>query len=172
MNTTNTDLINAMKQNGNLIIAHVGNPEPKKLSDSEIYEESQRLARITDVIKRPVLNSRRFALVIGNELHLRKYEDPAHGWLAVPMQWIEALGIVGSISDFSYLRGKTAYLEEDDDQPAFHRAAKEAGFTIFYDVTHTNAVHPIRSYPRFASVIAEQTTLAGEVIAELITEGR
>ena len=110
--------------------------------------------------------------IIGNQIHVRKYADPSHGWLAVPMQWIEALGIVGSISDFSYLRGKTAYLEEDDDQPAFHRAAKEAGFTIFYDVTHTNAVHPIRSYPRFASVIAEQATLAGEVIAELITEGR
>lgn len=110
--------------------------------------------------------------IIDNQLYVRKYADPSHGWLAVPMQWLEALGIVGDISGYSFLRGKTAYLEEDDDQPAFHIAAKEAGFTIFYDVTHTNAVHPIRSYPRFASVIAEQTALANKIVAELISEGK
>lgn len=118
------------------------------------------------------LKPHRNGRVLGNELHVRKYADPSHGWLAVPMQWLEALGIVGEISDFSYLRGNTAYLEEDSDQPIFHRTAKEAGFTLFYDVTHTNNVHPIRSYPRFASVIAEQTTLANEIVAELISEGK
>ena len=109
--------------------------------------------------------------IIGNGLHVRKYCDPSHGWLAVPMQWLEALGIVSDISDFSYLRGKTAYLEEDSDQPEFHRAAKEAGFTIFYDCTHTNKTHPIRSYPRFATVIGEQAELTRQIVSELISEG-
>ena len=125
--TTNADLLNAMKQNGNLIVAHVGNPEPKK----------------------PALKSRRFAMVIGDELHLRKYEDPAHGWLAVPMQWLEALGIVGKISAFSFRRNNTAYLEEDGDMEEFFLASKKAGFRLFVDYHHTDNRSPVRSYPDY-----------------------
>jgi len=114
--------------------------------------EEQKTATNTDlheVKKPPVLKSRRFAKVIDNELHVRKYEDPSHGWLAVPMQWLEELGIVGKISDYSYLRGSTAYLEEDDDMAEFYGAAKRAGFTIFIDYHHTDNSSPVRSYPRF-----------------------
>jgi uncharacterized protein (UPF0335 family) len=117
----------------------------------ELLEE-QKTATNTDlheVKKPPVLKSRRFAKVIDNELHVRKYEDPSHGWLAVPMQWLEELGIVGKISDYSYLRGSTAYLEEDDDMAEFYGAAKRAGFTIFIDYHHTDNSSPVRSYPRF-----------------------
>ena len=147
--TTNADLLNAMKQNGNLIIAHVGNPEPKK----------------------PVLKSRRFAMVIGNELHLRKYEDPAHGWLAVPIQWLEALNIVGDVSDCSYLKGSTAYLEEDCDAPVFRQAAEKHGFRLFVDYRHTDERSPIRSYPSFTRVIEQQTELTNSIVSELIKEG-
>jgi len=117
----------------------------------ELLEE-QKTATNTDlheVKKPPVLKSRRFAKVIGNELHVRKYEDPSHGWLAVPMQWLEELGIVGKISDYSFIKGTTAYLEEDSDMAEFYTAAKAAGFRLFIDYHHTDNSSPVRSYPRF-----------------------
>jgi hypothetical protein len=101
------------------------------------------------VKEKPVLQSKRFAKVIGNELHVRKYEDPSHGWLAVPMQWLEALRIVGKISSYSYRRNSTAYLEEDDDMHEFAVAAKRAGFQIFRDCHHTDKSSPVRSYPTY-----------------------
>lgn len=117
------------------------------------------------------INSRRFALIIGNEMHVRKYEDPAHGWLAVPLQWLEQFGIVGKISHCSYLKGGTAYLEEDCDAPEFRRAAESNGFRLFVDYRHTNDRSAIRSYPSFGQVIEEQTALANPIVSEIISEG-
>lgn len=128
MTTTNTDLLKALQSSGRLAIVHIGEPAQKK---------------------RPVLKSRRFALVIGDELHLRKYEDPAHGWLAVPFSWLEALGIVNQVSCCSYRRGATAYLEEDCDAPLFRQTAEKHGFRLFVDYLHTNDRSVIRSYPSF-----------------------
>lgn len=135
----NQDLITAMQASGRLIIAHVGDSVPSKT---------------------PVLKSRRFARVIGNELHVRKYEDPAHGWLAVPMQWLEAFGTVGKISACSYLKGGTAYLEEDCDAPEFRKAAEKHGFRLFVDYRHTNDRSAIRSYSAFQNELF-RTTLEG-----------
>jgi len=133
---TNTELLTAMQSAGRLAIAHVGDSLPK---GDIIYR----------LPFRPVLKSRRFAKVIDNELHVRKYEDPSHGWLAVPMQWLEELGIVGKISDYSFIKGTTAYLEEDSDMAEFYTAAKAAGFRLFIDYHHTDNSSPVRSYPRF-----------------------
>lgn len=134
---TNQELITAMQESGRLIVGHVGDSVP---NGSIVYSVPS---------KRPVLKSRRFAKVIDNELHVRKYEDPAHGWLAVPMQWLEALGIVGDVSAWSYLKGGTAYLEEDCDAPMFRMCAVRHGFKLFVDYRHTNDRSPIRSYPSF-----------------------
>lgn len=133
----NTELLNAMQESGRLQVVHIGNNIPK---GTIVYSLPA---------KRPVLKSRRFAKVIDNELHVRKYEDPAHGWLAVPMQWLEALRIVGKISACSYLKGGTAYLEEDCDAPEFRKAAENHGFRLFVDYRHTNDRSAIRSYPSF-----------------------
>jgi hypothetical protein len=97
----------------------------------------------------PVLRSRRFGKVIGNELHVRKYEDPGHGWLAVPVDWLEALGIRDKVSRCSFVRGGTAYLEEDCDAPLFMTAAKSAGYSCFIDFRHTDGRSSIRSYESF-----------------------
>jgi hypothetical protein len=134
---TNTELLAAMQSAGRLIVSHIGNSVP---TETIVYRLPATL---------PALQSRRFAQVIGNELHVRKYEDPSHGWLAVPMQWLEALGIVGKISSYSYRRNSTAYLEEDDDMHEFVGAAKRAGFQIFRDCHHTDKSSPVRSYPTY-----------------------
>jgi hypothetical protein len=52
------------------------------------------------------------------------HTDPGHGWLAVPFKDIDALGIGDKISAFSYVKGKTAYLEEDCDAAVFINAYK------------------------------------------------
>lgn len=151
MTTTKLDILKALQSSGRLEIVNIGEPAQKK---------------------RPVLKSRRFAMVIGDELHLRKYEDPAHGWLAVPMQWLEDLNIVGDVSACSYLKGSTAYLEEDCDAPMFRMCAVRHGFKLFVDFHHTDARSPIRSYPSFTSVIDEQKELTNQIVSELIREGK
>ena len=50
------------------------------------------------------------------------YEDPGHGWLAVPMEQLVKLGIADKISSCSYQGGVSAYLEEDCDLATFLRA--------------------------------------------------
>ena len=105
--------------------------------------------RLHPITKKISLKSRRFAMVIDNQLHVRKYEDPAHGWLAVPFQWLEQLGIVNQVSCCSYRRGATAYLEEDCDAPLFRKTAESNGFRLFVDYRHTNERSSIRSYPSF-----------------------
>ena len=105
--------------------------------------------RLHPIPRQITLKSRRFAIVIGNELHVRKYEDPGHGWLAIPFQWLEQFGLVNQVSHCSYRRGTTAYLEEDCDAPLFRKTAEQHGFRLFVDYQHTNDRSAIRSYPSF-----------------------
>ena len=48
--------------------------------------------------------------------------DPGHGWLAVPFSMLRALHIEDKITPGSYMKGKTAYLEEDCDMTTFLQA--------------------------------------------------
>lgn len=51
-----------------------------------------------------------------------KYVDPGHGWLKVKLSLLEKLGIKDKITPYSYLRGDSAYLEEDSDIGTFLKA--------------------------------------------------
>ena len=53
---------------------------------------------------------------------LKFHSDAGHGWLAVKVGLLEDLGITDQITGFSYIRGKTAYLEEDVDATTFAQA--------------------------------------------------
>lgn len=63
-------------------------------------------------------------------MQLRFASDPGHGWLAVPLELLDRLGLLDKITTYSYLRGGTAHLEEDCDCSTFMAAAKEAGLII------------------------------------------
>ena len=41
------------------------------------------------------------------------YQDAGHGWIAVKIKDIFDLGIQHKISQYSYIRGMTAFLQED-----------------------------------------------------------
>ena len=59
--------------------------------------------------------------------------DPGHGWVKVPFDLLQTLGITANISHYSYMRGANAYLEEDYDASLFHQAfAKYFGFPPKY----------------------------------------
>ena len=81
----------------------------------------------------------------------KTYSDPGHGWIAVKISLLERLGIADKITPFSYMRGKTAYLEEDCDATRFVMAYKET-FGVLPQYTqnkHTNGQERIRYYARY-----------------------
>lgn len=65
-------------------------------------------------------------------IRLLFHSDPAHGWLQVPRDLIDALGIAHRISQFSYVdaTGAFVYLEEDCDASLFVAMARDAGWTL------------------------------------------
>ncbi|MBK8986271.1 MAG: hypothetical protein IPM39_09345 [Chloroflexi bacterium] len=53
--------------------------------------------------------------------------DPGHGWLEVPLADIAALGLETKISAYSYINGRFAYLEEDEDYAVYMDALAARG---------------------------------------------
>lgn len=73
--------------------------------------------------------------------------DPGHGWLVVPRADVQASG--AEISSYSFLSrdGRTAYLEEDADAPAFAVAAGIDG----RDLPERQVAHFDRSLPAYTA---------------------
>lgn len=81
-------------------------------------------------------------------LKLKYYTDPGHGWVAVKKTLLVKLGIADKISVYSYMKGKTAYLEEDDDASKLVDMLKSSG--IAYELVEKYSDRsPIRSYERY-----------------------
>jgi hypothetical protein len=75
------------------------------------------------------------------------YADPGHGWLAVKITELMQLGIITQISAYSYMRGATAYLEEDCDATLFFVAyCDKHGVKPKHTYVHTDKRSPIRNY--------------------------
>lgn len=92
---------------------------------------------------------------IAGKLKFKFHSDPGHGWLAVKISLIRELGLDYQISAYSYVRGKTAYLEEDRDVGIFIRAFRER-FGIepsTLDLGQKNSSSPIRSMEPFSPEI-------------------
>jgi hypothetical protein len=73
------------------------------------------------------------------------HSDGGHGWLAVKKTELQMLGIESTISEFSYQRGGTVYLEEDSDAPAFINAARDRGIKVEFSMSPQRDRSPIRS---------------------------
>ena len=81
-----------------------------------------------------------------NTLKLNYFTDPGHGWVSVKRDTLAALGIAGQVSTYSYMRGASAYLEEDCDLSLLYNACDAKGIKIELTTKHTNNRSPIRSY--------------------------
>ena len=82
-------------------------------------------------------------------LKLNYFTDPGHGWVSVKLDKLQALGIADKVSAYSYMRGSSAYLEEDCDLSLLYRACDAIGQKIELTTKHTNNRSPIRSYATY-----------------------
>ena len=82
-------------------------------------------------------------------LSLTFFEDSGHGWLAVHMAHLRALGIEQKITGYSYRDGDIAYLEEDCDAALFQHAAALAERELAIDHTYIDGLCFVRGLPRF-----------------------
>jgi len=83
-------------------------------------------------------------------LKIKVYSDPGHAWGAVKRKVLDELGLTQKITNYSFQKGQTVYLEEDLDLGTLIDTLKRRA--IFYKIeekNHTNRYSPIRSYERF-----------------------
>ena len=82
-------------------------------------------------------------------IKIKYYTDPGHGWFAVKRDLLISLGVERHVSQYSYSRGKTAYLEEDCDASLLFKALQDRGLRYEIVDYFTNKSSPIRSYDRY-----------------------
>jgi len=82
-------------------------------------------------------------------LSLSYFTDPGHGWVSVKIDTLKNLGIADQISHYSYMRGNSAYLEEDRDLGTLYRVCDASGINLTLKAKHTNRRSPIRSYSQY-----------------------
>jgi hypothetical protein len=83
------------------------------------------------------------------------HSDPGHGWLAVKLSDLKMLDIATDISSYSYVKGKTAYLEEDCDASLFIKAAKARGIDVEVREGPQRDRSPIRSFQSYTPDLVE-----------------
>lgn len=83
------------------------------------------------------------------------HSDPGHGWLAVKLSDLKMMGIETQISSYSYVKGKTAYLEEDCDAPVFIKAAEAKGITVEIVQGAERDRSPIRSFRAYDPALVD-----------------
>lgn len=94
-----------------------------------------------------------------------KYEDPAHGWVKVPLELLKELGIEDQITGFSFMTFTDAYLEEDVDETTFVNAYKKKyGEFPKLNTRHANKESKCRSYGPYKSILVKRMLGKGRFI--------
>lgn len=85
------------------------------------------------------------------------YSDPGHGWLCVPLELLNWMGLLDQITTYSYMRGGNAYLEEDRDASTFIGACKAMGIPLtFRERVCRERYSRIRNYPFYTPDLARR----------------
>jgi hypothetical protein len=79
------------------------------------------------------------------------YSDPGHAWCKVPIQKLKQLGIENKISQYSFVKDQSVYLEEDCDLPLFIHHLKESGIEFKCKTLISNKSSRIRNYRSYKS---------------------
>ena len=77
------------------------------------------------------------------------YCDPGHAWAKVKRKELAALGILESISHYSYQRGEYVFLEEDSDLSTYAKAMEDKGIKLLFKGSVSDRSSRIRSYESF-----------------------
>jgi hypothetical protein len=103
------------------------------------------------------------------------YSDPGHGWLAVPLELLDLLGLVDKVSTYSYIYGGRAHLEEDCDYSLFAAAMNERKIPFTIREHRCNGRSRIRSYQCYHPTTAkrnifnmQKNQVSGAIIAALV----
>ena len=83
-------------------------------------------------------------------LKLDLFSDPSHAWLKVPLKMLERMSVSRSITEFSYIRGQFAYLEEDIDLGRFAKACELHGVRLRIRSNYSDRASRIRNYDRYS----------------------
>lgn len=82
--------------------------------------------------------------------------DPGHGWVKVSREKLAKLGMLTSISPYSYQRGKWVFLEEDCDAALLENTCRERGVALkIKNKKQSNKQSKVRSYQPFHLSVAE-----------------
>lgn len=92
-------------------------------------------------------------------MKLNFYEDPGHGWLAVPLALLARLDLLDKVSSYSYMRGRLAHLEEDCDYSLFALAMRDAGLSFTVRERRTDNRSRVRGYQSFSAARARAALL-------------
>jgi hypothetical protein len=84
------------------------------------------------------------------------HNDPGHGWLAVKLDLLDELDLIDKISNYSYIRGKTAYLEEDVDCVLFVNKYKQRHGSFEEQSAYYSGRCPVRGYDRYSPNLARE----------------
>lgn len=83
------------------------------------------------------------------------HSDAGHAWLAVSIKNLANLKLLEDISPWSYIKGKTAYLEEDLDAGRFINAIRTQCVSVEFSTAKYHERSPIRSYESFTKEKAQ-----------------
>ena len=76
------------------------------------------------------------------------FNDPGHGWLRVPVDFLKFVGLkTKDFSSYSYRYVDMVYLEEDCDAPLFLNACKLSNVNPVIKEDHTNNESFVRNLP-------------------------
>ena len=81
---------------------------------------------------------------------LNSYSDAGHAWEKVPVKLLQDLDLINEISQYSYINGSFAYLEEDCDLVKFVVKIQSMGWTWTF-INHSSNRSSIRSYDSFSA---------------------
>jgi hypothetical protein len=84
-------------------------------------------------------------------MKIKYYSDPGHGWGAIKRKVLIELGIQDKISEYSYQKGATVYLEEDCDLALAIDTITKSGDVVEILHKHTDNRSPIRSYAPYTN---------------------
>lgn len=100
----------------------------------------------------------------------RFFSDAGHGWLSVKYQELVDMGIEDQITKYSYVNGKSAYLEEDVDMAIYIKAMENNGVSVEFDHRDHGEVSRIRKYEPFPSQVIEESLESEEAEESQMTE--
>jgi hypothetical protein len=91
------------------------------------------------------------------------HSDSNHAWAECPFSLLAGLQIDQLISKYSYINGKTVYLEEDTDAMILIEKLESFGIEVKFDPHHKEiGDSPIRDYPSYETYLKESQRLQKE----------